>query len=96
MRTTGARLLVDCLLAQGVTTVFGVPGESYLAVLDALHDVPDRIRLVPNRQEGGAALHGGGLGQADRHARHRLRHPRPGRDQRRDRRAHRAAGTRRR
>jgi acetolactate synthase-1/2/3 large subunit len=54
--TTGARLLVDCLLEQGVTTAFGVPGESYLAVLDALHDVRDRIRLVPNRQEGGAAF----------------------------------------
>ena len=53
---TGARLLVDCLLAQGVTTAFGVPGESYLAVLDALHDVPDRIRMIPNRQEGGAAF----------------------------------------
>ena len=39
--TTGARLLVDCLLAQGVTTAFGVPGESYLAVLDALYDEPD-------------------------------------------------------
>ena len=47
---------MDCLLAQGVTTAFGVPGESYLAVLDALYDVPDRIRLVPNRQEGGAAF----------------------------------------
>ena len=55
MATTGARLLVDCLLAQGVTTAFGVPGESYLAVLDALHDAP-AIRLVPNRQEGGAAF----------------------------------------
>jgi acetolactate synthase I/II/III large subunit len=54
--TTGARLLVDCLLAQGVTTAFGVPGESYLAVLDALHDAADRIRLIPNRQEGGAAF----------------------------------------
>ncbi len=53
---TGARVLVDCLLAQGVTTAFGVPGESYLAVLDALHDVSDRIRMVPNRQEGGAAF----------------------------------------
>ncbi len=52
----GARLLVDCLLAQGVTTAFGVPGESYLAVLDALHDVADRIRMIPNRQEGGAAF----------------------------------------
>ena len=56
MRTNGARLLVDCLLAQGATTAFGVPGESYLAVLDALHDVPDRIRLIANRQEGGAAF----------------------------------------
>ena len=56
MRTTGARLLVDCLLAQGATTIFGVPGESYLAVLDALHDVGDRVRLVPNRQEGGAGF----------------------------------------
>jgi len=56
MRTTGARLLVDCLLAQGTTTIFGVPGESYLAVLDALYDVADRIHLVPNRQEGGAGF----------------------------------------
>jgi len=32
---TGGQLLVECLLAQGVTRAFGVPGESYLAVLDA-------------------------------------------------------------
>lgn len=56
MTRTGAQVLVDCLLAQGVTTAFGVPGESYLAVLDALHDVANRIRLVPNRHEGGAAF----------------------------------------
>ena len=52
---TGGRLLVDCLLAQGVDTAFGVPGESYLAVLDAFHDVEDRLRFVTCRQEGGAA-----------------------------------------
>ena len=52
---TGGALLVDCLLAQGVDTAFGVPGESYLAVLDALYDVEDRLRYVPCRQEGGAA-----------------------------------------
>lgn len=52
--TTGAKLLVDCLIAQGVTTVFGVPGESYLAVIDALRDTD--IRLVSNRHEGGAAF----------------------------------------
>jgi acetolactate synthase-1/2/3 large subunit len=53
---TGAQVLVDCLQAQGVTTVFGVPGESYLAVLDAFHGVADRIQLVANRHEGGAAF----------------------------------------
>ena len=49
-------LLVDCLIAQGVTHAFGVPGESYLAVLDGFHAHADRIRFVINRQEGGAAF----------------------------------------
>ncbi|MDB5889859.1 MAG: transcriptional regulator, Fis family [Polaromonas sp.] len=48
-------LLVDCLLAQGVTHAFGVPGESYLAVLDGLHARQDKITFVTCRQEGGAA-----------------------------------------
>jgi acetolactate synthase-1/2/3 large subunit len=52
---TAARRLVDCLLVQGVTHVFCVPGESYLAVLDALADVGDRIRLIVCRHEAGAA-----------------------------------------
>lgn len=49
-------LIVECLAAQGVTTAFGVPGESYLAVLDGFHKYRDRIRFVINRQEGGAAF----------------------------------------
>ncbi len=49
-------LLVDCLIAQGATHAFGVPGESYLAVLDGFHARADRIRFVTNRQEGGAAF----------------------------------------
>lgn len=49
-------LLVDCLIAQGVTHAFGVPGESYLAVLDGFHARADRIRFIINRQEGGAAF----------------------------------------
>jgi len=49
-------LLVDCLLAQGVTHAFGVPGESYLAVLDGLHARRDKIQFVTCRQEGGAAF----------------------------------------
>lgn len=45
---------MDALQVHGVEFVFGVPGESYLPVLDALHDSP--IRFVINRQEGGAAF----------------------------------------
>ncbi|HYF60357.1 MAG TPA: thiamine pyrophosphate-binding protein [Burkholderiaceae bacterium] len=52
---TGGRLLVDQLIAQGASRAFCVPGESFLAVLDALHDVRDRLPLVVCRQEGGAA-----------------------------------------
>ncbi|MBK9117013.1 MAG: thiamine pyrophosphate-binding protein [Betaproteobacteria bacterium] len=51
----GGEILVASLLAQGARLAFGVPGESYLAVLDALHDVRDRLRFVVCRQEGGAA-----------------------------------------
>jgi acetolactate synthase-1/2/3 large subunit len=52
---TGAQLLVDALKVHGVDLAFGVPGESYLAVLDALHDARDAIQFVICRQEGGAA-----------------------------------------
>lgn len=52
---SAAVLLVECLERQGVDRVFCVPGESYLAVLDALHDKQDRIALTVCRQEGGAA-----------------------------------------
>jgi acetolactate synthase-1/2/3 large subunit len=52
---TGAQVLIDQLAIHGVTTVFGVPGESYLAALDAFYDAQDRMRFVICRQEGGAA-----------------------------------------
>jgi acetolactate synthase-1/2/3 large subunit len=52
---TGGRLLVDCLIEQGCDRIFTVPGESFLAVLDALHDSPE-IETVICRQEGGAAF----------------------------------------
>jgi len=51
----GGRILADALAAQGVKLVFGVPGESYLPVLDGLHDLQDRLRFVICRQEGGAS-----------------------------------------
>jgi acetolactate synthase-1/2/3 large subunit len=51
---TGAQILVDQLAAQGVRHVFCVPGESYLAVLDAFHDAS--IDITVCRQEGGATM----------------------------------------
>ena len=56
MTRTGGQLLVDCLLALGARKAFGVPGESYLAVLDALHDTAGRLDFVLCRQEGGAGF----------------------------------------
>ena len=50
----GGHILVDQLVAQGVKHVFCVPGESYLAVLDGLHDAD--IKVTVCRQEGGAAM----------------------------------------
>ena len=48
--------LVEALIAQGIDTCFGVPGESYLAVLDGFFEHQDRIRFIACRQEGGAAF----------------------------------------
>ena len=53
-KRTGGQLLVSCLKNLGVETSFGVPGESYLAVLDALYDVD--IQFVLCRQEGAAGF----------------------------------------
>ena len=52
---TAARRLVETLVVNGVDRVFCVPGESYLAVLDALADVEDRIQVIACRNEAGAA-----------------------------------------
>ncbi|MCL4766257.1 MAG: thiamine pyrophosphate-binding protein [Hyphomicrobiaceae bacterium] len=51
----GGKILIDQLEAQGATTAFTVPGESFLAALDGLHD-SNRIRTIICRQEGGAAM----------------------------------------
>jgi acetolactate synthase-1/2/3 large subunit len=53
---SGGQLLVECLIALGATKAFGVPGESYLAVLDALHDTAGSLDYVLCRNEGGAAF----------------------------------------
>ena len=52
----GGHLLVQSLVALGAVKSFGVPGESYLAVLDALHDTVGRLDYVLCRNEGGAAF----------------------------------------
>lgn len=52
---TAARRLVETLVMNGIDRVFCVPGESYLAVLDALADVRDRIEVIACRHEAGAA-----------------------------------------
>ena len=55
MQRSGGELLVDCLLALGATDGFGIPGESYLAVLDAFYDRSNEFRFTICRNEGGAA-----------------------------------------
>jgi acetolactate synthase-1/2/3 large subunit len=59
---TAAEVLVDQLINNGVRHVFCVPGESYLAVLDAFHDRD--IAVTVCRQEGGAAMMAESVGKA--------------------------------
>lgn len=49
-------LLVECLIEQGITHTFGVPGESYLAVLDGFAEHSEKIKFITCRHEGGAAF----------------------------------------
>ena len=51
-----ADILVECLINQGATCAFGVPGESYLAVLDAFYDVSNKFTFITARHEGGASF----------------------------------------
>ena len=51
---TGGQILIDALAINQVDRIFSIPGESFLAALDALYDKPE-IELITCRQEGGAA-----------------------------------------
>ncbi len=53
---TGGEILIDCLLALGSKKAFGIPGESYLAVLDAIYDKREDFNFILCRNEGGAAF----------------------------------------
>ncbi len=55
-RRLAGHALVEALIAQGTSICFGVPGESFLAVLDGFHEHAGQIRFVACRQEGGAAF----------------------------------------
>lgn len=61
---SGGEVLVDQLIVQGVTNAFCVPGESYLAVLDALYLKRKDISLYVARQDGGAAFMAEAYGKA--------------------------------
>jgi acetolactate synthase-1/2/3 large subunit len=63
LQRTGGQVLVDALRIHGVDTVFCVPGESYLAVLDALHDAEEAISVITCRHENGAAFMGEAYGK---------------------------------
>ncbi len=54
--TLAGHLLVQCLIEQGITHAFGVPGESYLAVLDGFAEHGEKIQFITCRHEGGAAF----------------------------------------
>jgi len=51
----GGKILADALVGHGVELAFGVPGESFLPVLDGIYDVRDKLKFVICRQEGGAS-----------------------------------------
>ena len=53
---TGGKILADQLRLHGAKLIFGVPGESYLPVIDALYDTRDAMPFIVCRQEGGAAM----------------------------------------
>ncbi|MCR4936420.1 MAG: biosynthetic-type acetolactate synthase large subunit [Oscillospiraceae bacterium] len=55
MELTGAQILIECLLEQGVDTVFGYPGGTILNVYDALYGYSDRIRHILTAHEQGAS-----------------------------------------
>ena len=57
MELTGAQILMECLLEQGVDTVFGYPGGAVLNIYDALYQYRDRIRHITTAHEQ-AAAHG--------------------------------------
>jgi acetolactate synthase-1/2/3 large subunit len=61
----GGHAVAQCLRNEGVQHVFSVPGESYIAVVDGLWNIPE-IKLITNRQEGGACFMAEGYAKSTR------------------------------
>ena len=89
---SGGQLLMDCLVALGAQKGFGVPGESYLAVLDAMYDHRADFDFIMTRQEGGAAYMAAAWGKLTGAPGPVFCHPWARGDQCLDRRAYRDAG----
>ena len=64
MMLNGSDVLVECLLEQGVDTVFGYPGGAVLNIYDALYKYSDRIRHVLTAHEQGASHAADGYARA--------------------------------
>lgn len=64
MRMTGAEILINCLLEQGVDTIFGFPGGAVLHIYDALYKYQDKIRHILTSHEQGAAHAADGYARA--------------------------------
>ncbi len=64
MKLTGAEILVECLLEQGVDTIFGFPGGAVLNIYDALYKYQDKIRHILTSHEQGAAHAADGYARA--------------------------------
>ena len=77
----GGHAVAQCVRNEGVRHLFCVPGESYIAVIDGLVNIPE-IKLITNRQEGCAAFMAEGYAKSTRKVGRLHGHPRPRRDQR--------------
>ena len=64
MKKTGAQIIAECLLEQGVDTVFGYPGGAVLNIYDALYEYQDRIRHILTAHEQGACHAADGYARA--------------------------------
>ena len=64
MKMTGAEIFVDCLIKEGVDTIFGYPGGAVLTIFDALYHASEKLNLVLVRHEQGAVHAADGYARA--------------------------------